>query len=770
MELILYSPGTTTFNNMGLGVIQTTRAEATTGLNDIMELEFDAPITGRHYADIQKDCIVTAPHDDTKKRQPYKIYKSSAPIDGIVTFWARHISYDLNTVTVRPNTATSCAQAMGNMETYAINPRGFTFWTDVTTAGEFAVTVPTPCRKLLGGSKGSILDIYGGELEFDHWDVKLHARLGRDTDVNIVYGKNLVSIKNDIDNGSTYNAIVPFWYNEQDGLVTIDGYIVKRANMPATEPIRALPVDMSSDFQDKPTKAQLQTEAARRLASGKPWQPIQNVKVDFVSLWQTAEYADVAPLQRLTLGDTAVISVPNIGIDRERQKVVKTVYNVKLERYNKMELGQLKSTFGQVITAQTEEKLDLLPTKSFLQAAIEHATQMITGGLGGYVKFTLNADGEPEELLIMDTPSTQTAVNVWRFNKDGLGHSHSGYNGPFDDVALTADGMINASMIVTGLMSANRIHGGTLKLGGGSNGNGVLEVYDASGTRIGLIDNTGAHFTGDITMRKTTSANTFEALFKQITFYYQGRRYTQYGFEINKAKTSSSGASKFDFVPAGASGGIGDNAIISNWPLGIEVSEDNANYVLVKVFDNGLMVAVNQNGTVSNLIEAFNAGDDSYVSLGEINGTTTIHSEETRLPHIGTTSYSPNMYCGGSYGTVYKTSSSSKRYKKEISEKIPEDLDPARLYDLPVKTYKYRKGYLSETDTKYDKKILGFIAEDMDEIYPAACQYDAEGRPEMWNSMAMIPAMMKLIQDQKALIDAQDARIRALEVKANAGY
>ena len=492
MELILYSPGTRTFNNMGLGVIQCTRAEATTGLNDIMELEFDAPITGRHYAEIQKDCIVTAPHDDTKKRQPYKIYKSSAPIDGIVTFWARHISYDLNTVTIRPNAATSCAQAMGNMETYAINPRGFTFWTDVTTAGEFAVTVPTPCRKLLGGSKGSILDIYGGEFEFDHWDVKLHARLGRDTDVNIVYGKNLVSIKNDIDNGSTYNAIVPFWYSEQDGLVTIDGYIVKRANMPATEPIRALPVDMSSDFQTKPTNAQLQTEAEHRLASGKPWLPTQNVKVDFIALWQTAEYVNIAPLQRLTLGDTGIISVPAMGIVNERQKVVKTVYNVLTERYNKMELGQLKASFSQVVTAQTEEKIDALPTKSFLQAAIEHATQLITGGLGGYVRFTLNADGEPEEILIMDTPSTSTAVNVWRFNKNGLGHSHSGYNGPYDDVALTADGKINASMIVTGLMSANRIHGGTLKLGGGSNGgNGVMQVFDANNNLIGTFDKDG---------------------------------------------------------------------------------------------------------------------------------------------------------------------------------------------------------------------------------------------------------------------------------------
>ena len=63
----------------------------------------------------------------------------------------------------------------------------------------------------------------------------------------------------------------------------------------------------------------------------------------------------------------------------------------------------------------------------FIKDAIDHATDAISGGLGGYVVFTLNADDQPQEILIMDTDDINTAVNVWRFNKNGLGHSHNGY-------------------------------------------------------------------------------------------------------------------------------------------------------------------------------------------------------------------------------------------------------------------------------------------------------------------------------------------------------
>lgn len=102
-------------------------------------------------------------------------------------------------------------------------------------------------------------------------------------------------------------------------------------------------------------------------------------------------------------------------------------------------------------------------TSDDLDEAVQHATEMITGGLGGYVVLDVNEQtGQTEELLIMDTPDKTTAVNVWRFNQGGLGHSSNGYDGPFNDVALTSDGRINANMITTGTMSANHVRAGTI--------------------------------------------------------------------------------------------------------------------------------------------------------------------------------------------------------------------------------------------------------------------------------------------------------------------
>lgn len=102
-------------------------------------------------------------------------------------------------------------------------------------------------------------------------------------------------------------------------------------------------------------------------------------------------------------------------------------------------------------------------TSTVANEAVDHATKMITGGLGGYVVLSINEQtGQTEEILIMDTPDKETAVNVWRFNQGGLGHSSNGYEGPYNDIALTADGQINASLITTGSMDADRITAGTI--------------------------------------------------------------------------------------------------------------------------------------------------------------------------------------------------------------------------------------------------------------------------------------------------------------------
>ena len=131
------------------------------------------------------------------------------------------------------------------------------------------------------------------------------------------------------------------------------------------------------------------------------------------------------------------------------------------------------------------------------------------------------------------------------------------------------------------------------------------------------------------------------------------------------------------------------------------------------------------------------------------------------MTYTSTSSVAPNVVVV-SGGTLYRSTSSSRRYKHDINDELGE-LDPEALYDVSVVRFKYNDDYLSEDDQNYGKDVIGFIAEDIAEKYPVAVNYDDEGKPEMWQSNYLIPAMMKLIQNQKKEIDELKARLDRLE-------
>lgn len=494
MKPILYAGDETAFTSNGLGRLSDcTRCEVTEERNGIYICEFDIPVTSPMYSTIKEGCYIAAIHDDRHDIQPFEIYGRSAPINGVVTFFAHHLSYKLSSVIMKPFTASSCAQAFQKLQSETYNPNPFTFWTDKAVNNTFKNEVPASCRSLLAGQEGSILDVYGtGEYEFDKWAVKLYLHRGNDNGVSIRYGVNLTDIEHEKDISNSFSAIAPYWKSD-DGLMIItlpEGYVVA-PNVPieifpwttetgefvtdqngniidfATPNIVIAPYDMSSNFEEAPTVAQLRAAATNYLANNRPWLPKTNITVSFVDMAHTEDYKDIAALQRVSLCDSVSVYCGPLGVDAVSMKVIRVVYNVLTETYNEIELGDAATTFAETVLANVEDLPKNIPTKAEMEDAIEHATELITGGLGGYVIFNMNANGQPEEILIMDTPDTQTAVNVWRFNKNGLGHSHNGYNGPFNDVALTADGKINASMITTGQLNANLINGGTI------NGNNV---------------------------------------------------------------------------------------------------------------------------------------------------------------------------------------------------------------------------------------------------------------------------------------------------------
>lgn len=488
---ILYRGDETEFTSNGLGrLTDCISCTVTEERNGIYECAFRYPVTGRLYSKITDSSIIGVTHDDAHDIQPFDIYGRSAPIDGIVTFYAHHISYRLGHIILKPFTASSCATAIAAMATQTYNDNPFTFWTDKSTSGEYTVSAPVAVKAMLGGQAGSLLDVYGtGEYQWDKWAVRLYAARGVDKGVTIRYGVNLTDVVQDVDTSGSYSAVAPYWTAGDGSGTTVtlpEGYILSSQLRTVLYPIQdnnlndltdengnviegynalvlPVPLDLSSEFTEEPTVEQLRTKAQTVLSNSRAWLPNENIRVDFVALWQTEQYANVAALQRVQLCDRVSVYANQIGVNAVSMEVVKTVYNVLLDRFDAIELGNAQTTFADVVSAQVGTDLRrTLVSQSILARSIKHATDMITGGLGGFLVINTNAAGEPEELLIMDTPDKETAVNVWRFNSGGLGHSHNGYEGPFDDVALTADGQINATLITTGILNANLIQAGAI--------------------------------------------------------------------------------------------------------------------------------------------------------------------------------------------------------------------------------------------------------------------------------------------------------------------
>lgn len=454
---ILYESTETAFTSNGLGGLpDTLSCLVTEERNGIFELEMQYPVTGLHYDLLEVGRILYVPHDDTKTRQPFDIYRISKVMNGTVTINARHISYRLAKIPVEPFTAGSCSAAFLGLEEHAVVPCPFTFWTDKSVAASFTVSVPATIRSLLGGTNGSILDTFGtGEYEWDMWNVKFHLHRGSDNGVTIRYGKNMTDLTDDTDSGSTYTGIYPYWYSDQDGLVTLPEKVVYADE----HDDRVVVVDATQSINAKPTEAQLRAWAETYITShaGKV---SNSIKISFVQLWQTEEYKNVASLQRVKLCDTVTVIHPVLGV-QTKTNVIKVVYDVLKERYSSMTLSEPKTSLTDIIQDQINIETESFAQKSFVSSAIAAATLLIQGGYGGHVVIGSNSDGWPEEILIMDTEDRNTAVNVIRMNMGGIGFSRNGYAGPFE-TAWTVDGHFYANWIDAGTLTANIIKLGTL--------------------------------------------------------------------------------------------------------------------------------------------------------------------------------------------------------------------------------------------------------------------------------------------------------------------
>lgn len=466
---ILYKADAVDFSTFGIGALsECTLCEVTEERNGAFECTLKYPVTGILFAELKNERLIKAKPNDTSKEQLFRIYRITTPINGIVTIYAQHISYDLSNIAelMWSSALISPSLAMSRVFTKTATTHNFKCSTEFSSAKPFSVSKPKSVRACLGGSEGSMLDLWGGEYEWDNFNVILHSKRGKDNGVVIEYGKNLTDMEQDNDFTDVYTDILPyavFSDENTEKVITLSEVTLPIVDNPQRN--KTLIKDFTEFFEDKASinENSLRNKAKNFIKANPLGVETPTLTVAFEPLWKQPEYSAI--LERVSLCDTVTIRHSALGITA-KSKVIKTVYDSLAEKYVSITLGTAKSNFvntvGDIKTELSEVKNKTEHFPLLINTAVKNATSLITGQTGGYVVINTNSvSGQPYELLILDAPTIESAVNVWRWNVGGLGFSKNGYNGPYE-TAITSDGQIVADFITSGSLTANIIKAGVI--------------------------------------------------------------------------------------------------------------------------------------------------------------------------------------------------------------------------------------------------------------------------------------------------------------------
>lgn len=325
----------------------------------------------------------------------------------------------------------------------------------------------------------------------------------------------------------------------------------------------------------------------------------------------------------------------------------------------------------------------------------------------------------------------------------------------FEDLSGEGRTTINGANIKTGTIDANRINlTGYLKASDVSSGGST--IIDGARIQTGTID------ADRINLKEIASKTNGQVIFPNNSGIQVGSsgQYTSIGYgQIDTTVIHSINQ---------------DLLLVANSYF--SVRSENGNYFYGNsFFDKQISVDgnawFNGNYCCMRRIEGISSKDGGAVDI-ECNGlyiypgskgmnvNGKIYSTGVR---DSTTTSSANMHCGVNYGQFFRSTASSKRYKHDITEDFNDALDPHNILRIPVKQYKYNTDYLSDqTDQRYDTDVIGFIAEDMQEHYPIACEFDSYGMVDDWNARFIIPPMLSLIQELYQRIEVLENRISIL--------
>lgn len=353
---ILFEADATSFSTNGIGRLSDAKScLVTEERNGEYELELTYPIGGQYFGEIQNERLIVAKPFRGGTYQAFRIYSISDNLDGNIEVSARHISYDANYIPIGTFSAIGITAAVRGLSSYALDTNPFT----ITALGfdnettRFQMTTPKSLRASLGGSEESLLDTFSshghGEFEWDNYNIKFHYDRGSDRGFIIRYAKNLSEYKRERNSENVVTGAIAYYIDNDSGAPYIGD--VQRNSLYQDYPInKTVLVDSSDDFEEAPSLSQLNAYA---LAYANELTAIQEtINTKFVDL----DSEDVINLcDTITIKYTYTYNDKIVKIIDYKTKIIKTVWDVLLDKYESIEIGDDQSSLSDTLNGIADE-------------------------------------------------------------------------------------------------------------------------------------------------------------------------------------------------------------------------------------------------------------------------------------------------------------------------------------------------------------------------------------------------------------------------------
>lgn len=428
MRPILFNKNETAFDTYGLGELNVTKGTVTRERNGNYTLYAEIPVNDPATATLEKEMKLKADAGLRTKNQTFEISRIVKDSSNIVKIYGQHISHKIEYMALRNATAFagSAYSALGIWKGALIGDLRFDVWSDIQTVGKgvFDISKMENARQALGGVEGSILDIYGGEYEFDNMTVRLHKQLGRTAPTVLEYGRNILSAESDETIESSYTSVLPFatytpdkpegdTSDNQPDAVTVtlpEDYVdSKYKDLYAHRRIKI--VDFSSEFKsdgknkDIPTVEKLRKMATDYMDRNAIGKPKFNTKIEYADLARTLDYADNGWIEEVELCDIVPVYYPQIGLTDETLEITTITYDFVNERNESVEFGDIGTNVRATMQSGLAGKVD----------DIAKAQQAFEDSLPDYL---LNAQGNKVWYNQPDDKEHKVG-DIW-FEKNGI--------------------------------------------------------------------------------------------------------------------------------------------------------------------------------------------------------------------------------------------------------------------------------------------------------------------------------------------------------------